>query len=138
MMRWKTWARVSAIILFVIAVAGFYLNNFYEKGPLLEIQNFPSSSDLRLLRNSEDYTFTFSLYNKGDVTAFVDVISVDTQPFIGTSVVPQYLSVEGGKTEDVQVILSALGAETETNITVTIFYADSKFVSKTVQAKWVT
>lgn len=128
-MSWQTWTKISGVILFIIAVAGFYLGNFYSEGAVLEIQNFPSSSDLRSVKASEDYTFTFSLYNTGDETAFVDIISVSTDPQLFTEVNPSTLSIEEKQTEDVQVTLTA--PETETTITVTVFYGE-KSVSKTV------
>ncbi|MDP3728045.1 MAG: hypothetical protein Q8R18_01185 [bacterium] len=43
-MNWKTWTKISAVILFIIVIAGFYLSNFYSEGAVLEIQNAPSSS----------------------------------------------------------------------------------------------
>src|SRR3989344_5351937 len=93
-MDWKTWTKISAVILFIIAVTGFYLNNFYSEGAVLEIQNIPSSSELGRLKASEDYTFIFSLYNTGDSTAFVDIISVSTDPKLITEIHPSSLSIE--------------------------------------------
>ena len=135
-MDWKTWTKVSGVILFIIAVAGFYLGNFYNEGSVLEIQNFPSSSELSRLKATEDYTLTFSIYNTGDETAFVDVISVSTQPSLVTELDPASLSIESKQTKDVQVHLSALGKEEETNIVIVVYYGDGESVSQKATLQW--
>lgn len=135
-MNWQTWTKISGAILFIIAITGFYLSNFYQEGAVLEIQNLPSSSNLERLKVSEDYTFTFSLYNIGDKTAFVDIISVNTDPALVTELSPSSLSIEEKQTKDIQVTLTAPGRETETAITITVFYGEEKAISKTLQAEW--
>lgn len=135
-MDWKTWTKMSGVILFIIAVTGFYLTNFYQQGAVLEMQNFPSSSDLERLKVSEDYIFTFSLYNTGDETAFVDIISVSTDPPLITEHTPSSLSIEEKQTKDIQVSITAPVAETETTIIITVFYGDGKSLSQTATMQW--
>ena len=134
-MDWKTWTKISAVILFIIAVTGFYLNNFYSEGAVLEIQNIPSSSELGRLKVSEDYTFIFSLYNTGDSTAFVDIISVSTDPKLITEIHPSSLSIEEKQIKDIQILVTAPQKETETTMTITIFYGD-KSLSQTAIMQW--
>ncbi|HIH14661.1 MAG TPA: hypothetical protein HA360_04665 [Nanoarchaeota archaeon] len=134
-MDWKTWTKISAVILFIIAVTGFYLNNFYSEGAVLEIQNIPSSSELGRLKASEDYTFIFSLYNTGDSTAFVDIISVSTDPKLITEIHPSSLSIEEKQIKDIQILVTAPQKETETTMTITIFYGD-KSLSQTAIMQW--
>ena len=134
-MDWKTWTKISAVILFIIAVTGFYLNNFYSEGAVLEIQNIPSSSELGRFKASEDYTFIFSLYNTGDSTAFVDIISVSTDPKLITEIHPSSLSIEEKQIKDIQILVTAPQKETETTMTITIFYGD-KSLSQTAIMQW--
>ena len=134
-MDWKTWTKISAVILFIIAVTGFYLNNFYSEGAVLEIQNIPSSSELGRLKASEDYTFIFSLYNTGDSTAFVDITSVSTDPKLITEIHPSSLSIEEKQIKDIQILVTAPQKETETTMTITIFYGD-KSLSQTAIMQW--
>ena len=134
-MDWKTWTKIYAVILFIIAVTGFYLNNFYSEGAVLEIQNIPSSSELGRLKASEDYTFIFSLYNTGDSTAFVDIISVSTDPKLITEIHPSSLSIEEKQIKDIQILVTAPQKETETTMTITIFYGD-KSLSQTAIMQW--
>lgn len=135
-MEWKTWARISAVILFLLTLTGFYFNYFYFQGPVLEIQNFPLSSDLERLKTSEDYSFTFSLYNTGDRTAFVDIISIRTEPTLFSEVDPLSLTIKEKQTEDIQINLGAPKTETETTLTITVFYDGGKSISKTAILKW--
>jgi len=134
-MDWKTWTKISAVILFVIAVTGFYLNNFYSEGAVLEIQNIPSTSELGRLKASEDYTFTFSLYNTGDKVAFVDIILVSTDPKLITEIYPSSLYIEEKQIKDIQILVTAPETETETTISITVFYGD-KSVSQTTIMQW--
>ena len=135
-MSWQTWTKISGVVLFIIAVVGFYLGNFYNQGPVLEIQNFPSSSELTRLKASEDYSFTFSLYNTGDRTAFVDIISVSTDPPWIIEVNPSSVSIEEEKTENIEIRMTAPGTATETTMTIQVFYGDGKSLSKTAQIQW--
>lgn len=71
-MNWKTWTKISGVILFIIAVAGFYLGNFYSEGVILSIEDFPQKLDS--LDTTKDISFSFYIYNTGDETTFVKSI----------------------------------------------------------------
>jgi hypothetical protein len=72
-MNWKTWTKISAVILFIIAVTTFYLNYIQKDEARLEFQNFPT-----LLTSiiGDDLEFNFFLYNSGDRPAFVDSLVI--------------------------------------------------------------
>ena len=60
-MRWQTWTRFTAIILFVITVLTFaftYSDNFVEGSSNIEFQNFPTATDLDSLDLNEDIEFS--------------------------------------------------------------------------------
>ena len=73
-MNWKTWTKITAVIIFLIAIANFYYAHYYNEGPIVSIENFPSETDLDSLSTTDDISFSFFLYNNGDETAFVKSI----------------------------------------------------------------
>ncbi|MDP3728044.1 MAG: hypothetical protein Q8R18_01180 [bacterium] len=87
------------------------------------------------MKVSEDYIFTFSLYNTGDKTAFVDIISVSTDPALITEFNTSPFSIEEKQTKDIQIHLTAPRTETETSMAITVFYGDES-VSQTAILKW--
>ncbi|MDP3728736.1 MAG: hypothetical protein Q8R18_04760 [bacterium] len=142
-MDWKTWTKISAVILFIIAIAGFYLNNFYNEGVELSIQNFPEHLDS--LETSEDISFSFYLYNEGDTTAFVESILLVRYEEDGAQVadtvyvIPSRdFTIEPGESKEILVVLPSSEKEKEYSLTAEIFYDNNKLLSNTIPVAWGT
>mgnify|MGYP003965754887 CR=1 FL=1 len=138
-MDWQTWTKISGVILFIIAIVGF-AGNYYIKGPMLEIQNFPGLTDLDALNNDEDISFTFFLYNTGDKTAFVKSIKLNDQgnnfrnpTFIDPS---SDFSINPGESKEVSVTLSSPGKDGGYSVSAQVYYNNRNIKSSYVPVLW--
>ena len=135
-MDWKTWTKISGVILFIIAIVGF-AGNYYIKGPSLEIQNFPGPADLDTLDVSEDITFTFFLYNTGDRSAFVKNIVVNYDLTTAIEVNPQSdFAINAGDSQEVTVVLPTPNTGGEYSLSLDVFYNKKTISSETVPLIW--
>ena len=140
-MDWKTWTKISGVILFVIAVTGFYLANFHTEGVILTIEDFPEGLDS--LETTQDITFSFYLYNQGDETAFVKSILLQRYDEEGSALAdtveinPQSdFTIEAGDSKQIFIILPA--QESQYTLTVEIYYDEKKIRSDTIPVVWGT
>ena len=140
-MSWQTWTKISGVILFILAVAGFYLGNFYNEGVILSIEDFPQHLDS--LETTEDIQFSFYLYNSGEETAFVKSIILLRNYEDGSQVAdaieinPQSdFVIAAGESTQITVILPA--QENPYSLTAEIFYDDTKLISETIPVVWGT
>ena len=142
-MSWKTWTKISGVILFVIAILGFYYGNFYKEGPSLSIQNFPSLTDLDSLDYTKDISFSFFLYNAGGQTTFVKSVIIleydDQAKQITTPITidpSRDFAIAPGETKEIKVTLPAANKDFSGTITAEIFYDSQKLVSQTIPLSW--
>jgi hypothetical protein len=142
-MDWKTWTKLSGIILFAIAVSNFYLGNFYSEGVVLSIENFPGKFDLDTTSMSENITFSFFLYNTGSTSAFVDNILISnlygtrsTQGHILINPVENFI-VEPGFSKEIFVTLPAPDQIFEGEVALVVYYDNDKAIhSPSIPVKW--
>ncbi|MBT3324516.1 hypothetical protein HN681_04180 [archaeon] len=139
-MRWQTWTRFTAIILFVITVLTFaftYSDNFVEGSSNIEFQNFPTATDLDSLDLNEDIEFSFFLYNNGGEAAFVKkiLLSSDLDYFITPE---EDFSVLAGEAQEIIVILESPGIELESELYFQVFYDDFSIESEELPVVWGT
>ena len=142
-MDWKTWTKISAVILFIIVVAGFFFSSILSQGVSFSIQNFPQSLDS--LETSEDISFSFYIYNEGDATAFVESIILlryyedDSQVADTISISPSKdFTIEPGESKEILVTLPNSEEEKEYTIQAEIFYSNNKLLSNTIPVAWGT
>ncbi len=140
-MNWKTWTKISAVILFIIAVTGFYLSNFHKDGVVLSIEDFPENLDS--LEATQDIAFSFYIYNQGDETAFVKSIVLQRNYPDGSSVAdtPQInpssdFTIEPGESKQVSITLPA--QENPYTLLAEIYYDDQKISSNLIPVAWGT
>jgi len=140
-MNWQTWTKISGVILFIIAVTGFYLNNFYSEGVILTIQDFPEHLDS--LETTEDISFSFYLYNQGDETAFVKSIILLREYEDGTQVADT-VEIHAQSdfivkpAESTQILVTLSPQESPYSLTAEIFYDNQKLLSNTIPVAWGT
>jgi len=65
----------------------------------------------------------------------VDIILVSTDPKLITEIYPSSLYIEEKQIKDIQILVTAPETETETTISITVFYGD-KSVSQTTIMQW--
>ncbi len=142
-MNWQTWTKFSSIILFIIAVTGFYLGNFYADGVILNIDNFPQS--LSSLDNDQDIFFTFYLYNKGDTTAFIQSITLDRSYEDGTLVADteqitpkEDFSIAPGESKEISIILPNSAENKQYSLQATIYFDNEKLSTNSILVAWGT
>ncbi len=140
-MEWKTWTKISGVILFLIAVTGFYLANFHSEGVVLTIEDFPDNLDS--LDSTEEITFSFYIYNSGDETAFVKSIILqrdyaDASQVADTAQIdpPSDFSLEPGQSKLISITLPP--QENAYSLTAEIYYDDEKLSSNTISVAWGT
>src|SRR3989344_5322308 len=140
-MNWKTWTKISGVILFIIALTGFYLSNFHKEGVVLSIEDFPQ--DLDSLDRNADINFSFYLYNQGDETAFVKSIILQRYDEEGSALAdtveinPQSdFTIEAGDSKQIFIILPA--QESLYTLTAEIYYDEKKIRSDTIPVVWGT
>jgi len=140
-MSWQTWTKISSVILFIIAILGFYYANYYHEGPALTIENFPVNLDS--LDTTDDIQFSFFLYNGGDQTAFVKSIILlrsyedGSQVADAATIAPMSdFSIEPGESKEILVTLPAPDEDTSYTLSAEIFYTDEKVVSETIPVVW--
>ena len=139
----KTWTKISGIILFIIAITGFYLSNFHREGVVLTIENFPQKVDS--LQNTKDISFSFYLYNTGDKTAFVKSIILLRYYEDGSQVADTVeinpksdFAIAPGESKEILVTVPARDEDTKYTLTAEVFYDDKKLVSNTIPVAWGT
>ena len=144
-MEWKTWTKISAVILFLLAIAGFYLANFHHVGVVLSLEDFPQQ--LASLDSNKDIPFTFYIYNTGDETAFVQsvylqTVSKESIQIIqrGIVVSPQSdFEIKEGESQQITVLLPSPGESANFTLTAQVFYNDDKSLfSNTIPVVWGT
>lgn len=142
-MAWQTWTKVSSVILFIIAILGFYYSTYYTEGSTVTIQNFPSVTELDSLDPTEDITFSFFIYNEGGETAFVRSVIVleydedQNQVTVPVTISPRNdFAIQPGETKEVVVTLAAPGEEARYTLAVEVFYDGDKVTSATVPVQW--
>lgn len=144
-MEWKTWTKISAVILFVIAVTGFYLANFHSKGVILSIEDFPQQLDS--LETTKDIPFTFYIYNSGDETAFIQSVYVTTVSSESIQIVPRSIevspqsdfSIEAGASQAITVLLPAPEEDANFTLKAQVYYNnDQALTSSSVPVAWGT
>jgi hypothetical protein len=140
-MDWKTWTKISGVILFIIAVTGFYLSNFHKQGVELSIQNFPENLDS--LDTEQDISFSFFIYNQGDTTAFVDAIILVREYADGSQVADtatispeKDFTLEPGESKEISITLPP--EEKEYTLSAEIFYEEQKISSEKIPVVWGT
>ncbi len=142
-MRWQTWTRFTAVILFLITVATFYFTYFDTEDPTLTFVGFPGDSDLDSLDNTEDITFTLYISNSAEETAFVDAVVVtvyDVESEVGIATVEpdKDFYVTSDTPSEVFVTLEAPGEDTEYTLITEVYYGEEKLVSDEVPVSWGT
>lgn len=142
-MHWKTWTKISSIILLLLAIAGFYYANYHKEGAVLSIQNFPAATDLDSIDTSKGISFSFFLYNKGDQVAFVKSIIFLRYAEDGSQVTDTLtvdpksdFTVDPGETKEIKVSLPASGEEQSYSLAAEVFYDEEKISSETVPVRW--
>ena len=142
-MSWKTWTKISAVIIFILTITGFYFNYIQQEEALLTLQNFPTETDLDTLDIEEDITFTFFLYNEGGKTAFVQsILATQTDEDGNTlaqsaSIDPQEdFSIEAGESQEITVTLQAPLEETSSNVNIEIYFDETILQSPTIPVLW--
>ncbi|MBI5797718.1 hypothetical protein HZA98_02315 [Candidatus Woesearchaeota archaeon] len=142
-MEWKTWSRLSGVILFIIAIAGFYYAHLYHGSSKLEIQNFPSETDLDSLNPTQDISFSFFLYNTGEKTAFVKsiiLLEYDEQGKQKTTAVivsPKTdFAINSKESREINVTLPSPQKEIQYSLSAQIYYDNNKINSETVPVRW--
>ena len=143
-MSWQTWTKISGLILFIIAIAGFYLSNIHNVGVILNIENFPQQLDA--LDISKDIPFTFYIYNEGDKTAFVQsiYISMKTTESIAITekaieITPQKdFTIEPGESKEITVLLPAPNEKRTYTLVAEVFYDGKKLSSNAIPVAWGT
>jgi hypothetical protein len=134
-MKWKTWTKISALILFILAIAGFYLSNFYTAGALVEIQNFPSETQLDSIDNTQAIEFSFFLYNTGDRTSFVKTIYL--QGYGSFTIEPKEdISIAPNENREIIVTLIAPNENVQEEITIQVFTDKEIITSQSIPIKW--
>ena len=140
-MRWKTWAKISSVVLFIIAVTGFYYANFSEKEAVLSIENFPSH--LQSFDQEEDIRFSFFLYNSGEQTSFVKSIFLERYAPDGSAVLEDTqispekdFSVAPGESIDIVITLPPSLNARAYQMTVVVLYEDGVLRSETIPVAW--
>lgn len=133
-MNWKTWTKIAAVILFIIAIVNFYFAYFHNPTAELTIQNFPEALDS--LDNEKDITFSFFLYNDGNKPAFVNSMVFtkdgDLEILSGVSISPNSdFSINAQESREVQVTLPALNEDGGYELTATIYYNEEKLSDST-------
>jgi len=134
-MNWKTWTKISAVILFLIAVTTFYINYIQKEEANLELQNFPT---ILTSLSEDDLEFNFFLYNSGEKTAFVDYIVIfryddETTPIVFPIEITPYedFSVEGEGYQEIQVSIP-YEPDGFYDIQAEIYYDDIKLSSEKI------
>ena len=142
-MNWKTWTKITAVIIFLIAIANFYYSHYYNEGPIVSIENFPSETDLDSLSTTDDISFSFFLYNNGDETAFVKSILLmryDSE----NNLVSTYYTIDPsfdfyiseGESQEINVILPAPDESLSYSLNAEVFTENGKIVSSTIPVVW--
>ena len=142
-MSWKTWTKISGIILFILAIAGFYYTNVYKEGAVIAIQNFPENLDS--LDGAKDITFSFYLYNTGDETAFVESIIL-LRYFEDGSQVTDAIEINPksdfplapGESQEIFVTLPSQEEKRFYTLIAEVFYNNQKVMSDTIPVAWGT
>lgn len=134
-MNWKTFARVSAVILLLIALTNFYFAYFGKEGPHVEFRNIPSSTELDSLDVKRPINFSFFLYNSGDEAAFVKEINGKIQPDdvlpAGTLTISPSgdLSILPKDSQEITVQILSPGQKFQGNLTIMVFYESTILLS---------
>ena len=144
-MEWKTWTKISAVILFLLAITGFYLANFHHLGVVLSLEDFPQQ--LASLDSSKDIPFTFYIYNTGDETAFIQSVYVQTVSEESVQIIQRSIEVtpkgdfeiKEGESQQITVLLPTPGESTNFTLTAQVFYNDDQSISsETIPLVWGT
>ncbi|MSR86033.1 hypothetical protein EXS74_01400 [Candidatus Woesearchaeota archaeon] len=144
-MEWQTWTKISAVVLFILAIAGFYLSNFHSEGVILSIEDFPQKLDS--LDANKDISFTFYIYNTGDKTAFIQSVYVTTVSGESVQIIERSIEVtpqndfkiEEDSSQEITVLLPSPGAAANFTLTAQVFYDDDKsLTSEQIPVAWGT
>ncbi|MBL7051870.1 MAG: hypothetical protein ISS01_02170 [Nanoarchaeota archaeon] len=137
-MKWQTWTRFTAIVLFIITVLTFaftYSDNFVNADANIEFQNFPSNTDLDSLDVNEDIEFSFFLYNNGEEAAFVKKVLLKSD--LEATIEPEEdFSILAGETQEILITLESPGEELESELYFQVFYDDFTIESEEVPVVW--
>jgi hypothetical protein len=142
-MNWKTWTKITAVVAFIILIANFYYAHYYNEGPVLSIENFPSATDLDSLSTEADIQFSFFIYNNGDETAFIKSIILMRYDSEGNLITTDYsinpssdFYIPSSESQEVKVILDSPQEQFSYTLYAEIFTDDGKITSETVPVVW--
>ncbi len=139
-MNWKTWTKITASILFIIVIANFYYDHYYQQDSILTIQNFPTK--LSSLDSSKDISFSFFIYNEGNKPAFVKTIILlryegDNQILDSVTIEPSTdFSINSKESQEVTITLPTTNELKEYSLKAEIFYDNDKISSETIPVKF--
>lgn len=139
-MNWKTWTKITAIILFTIAIANFYYDHYYQQDSVLSIQNFPT--ELNSIDKNKEINFTFFIYNDGNKPAFVNSVILlryegETQILDRTTITPYWdFAIPSKKSQEIQVTLPASNEQKEYSLQAEVFYDDKKISTEIIPVKF--
>ena len=133
-MGWKTWSKVTATILFIIAIVTFYLNFIQPDMAALELHGLPSDTDLDSLDITEDLTFSFFLYNGGDKPAFIDSIKIVGYEEYVVDPVSSF-EVDKEDSKEILIVLKAPEEELSSSIKIAV-YSDNVLETSQIPFAW--
>ena len=138
-MRWQTWTRFTAVVIFLMTMGTFYFTYFETEDPTLTFLNFPEELDT--LDNTEDMVFTLYLSNSGDDPAFVNAVDVTVysegeEVDIATVDPDKDFYVTSDTPAEVSVTLEAPGEDIEYTLITEVYYGEEKLVSDEISVSW--